>query len=99
MRESEPWEEEPAHDILAAEAFAVPTPDPALRHGPVALPEDPAGVEEPHDILAAEAFALPAPRDGFGGSLSRRGSAARRLTLAAGAALLVLTVLRRLGRR
>ena len=50
---------EPAHDILAAEAFAVPAPDPALRR--VVLPEDPAGIAEPHDILAAEEFAMPAP--------------------------------------
>ncbi len=52
-------EEEP-HDILAAEAFAVPAPDPSLHHGPVVLPEDPTGIAEPHDVLAAEEFAMPA---------------------------------------
>jgi hypothetical protein len=51
---------EPARDILAAEAFAVPAPDPALRRIGV-LPEHPAGISEPHDILAAEEFAMPAP--------------------------------------
>jgi hypothetical protein len=52
--------EEPAHDILAAEAFAMPAPDPAFRHDLV-VPQDPAGIAEPHDILAAEAYAMPAP--------------------------------------
>lgn len=41
--------EEPAHDILAAEEFALPGPDPTFHQ------------ESAHDILAAEEFALPAP--------------------------------------
>jgi hypothetical protein len=53
-------EQEPAHDVLAAEAFAVPAPDPALRQRTVVLPDDPSGIAEPHDILAAEEFAMPA---------------------------------------
>jgi hypothetical protein len=53
---------EPAHDVLAAEAFAVPTADPSLRHAPFKLPEDPSGIAEPHDVLAAEEFAMPATR-------------------------------------
>ena len=53
-------QEEPAHDILAAEAFAMPAADPSSPP-PVALPDDPAGILEPHDILAAEEFAMPAP--------------------------------------
>src|ERR1700716_3199395 len=52
--------EEPAHDVLAAEEFAVPAPDPSLHHGPVRLPDDPTGIAEPHDVLAAEEFAMPA---------------------------------------
>jgi hypothetical protein len=52
--------QEAAHDILAAEAFAVPAADPAFRRVTV-LPDDPAGIAEPHDILAAEEFAMPAP--------------------------------------
>lgn len=55
-------DQEPARDVLAAEAFAVPAPDPALRRRPVELPEDPSGIAEPHDILAAEEFAMPAGR-------------------------------------
>jgi hypothetical protein len=39
--------EDAAHDVLAAEAFAMPSADPSLR-------EDAA-----HDVLAAEAFAMP----------------------------------------
>jgi hypothetical protein len=54
--------EEQAHDVLAAEAFAVPAPDPWLRHQPITLPDDPTGIAEPHDVLAAEEFAMPAPR-------------------------------------
>ena len=56
---------EPPHDILAAEAFVVPGPDPELHpHGPVRLPEDPTGIAEAHDVLAAEEFAMPAVRPG-----------------------------------
>jgi hypothetical protein len=72
--------QEPAHDVLAAEAFAVPTPDPRLRHDLV-LPGDPAGIVEPHDILAAEEFAMPAPEpEAEGGRLGPgkgRGQAAK----------------------
>ncbi|MBV9164684.1 MAG: hypothetical protein JO321_11320 [Solirubrobacterales bacterium] len=50
-----------AHDILAAEEFAMPAPDPDLHHhDPVLLPEDPTGIAEPHDVLAAEEFPIPA---------------------------------------
>ncbi len=48
--------------MLAAEAFAVPTADPSLRHQPIKLPDDPSGIAEPHDVLAAEEFAMPATR-------------------------------------
>jgi hypothetical protein len=58
-RES-PRPEDEAHDVLAAEAFAVPAADPSLRHEPITLPEDPSGIAEPHDVLAAEEFAMPA---------------------------------------
>jgi hypothetical protein len=56
-------DEDLAHDILAAEAFAMPAPEPRLRPELV-LPGDPAGILEPHDILAAEEFAMPAPDAG-----------------------------------
>jgi hypothetical protein len=77
---------EGAHDVLAAEEFGVPAPDPDLHHhGPVALPEDPTGIVEPHDILAAEEFALPAPRYGGGepyGVTRRTPRPSRRATFA-----------------
>lgn len=49
-----------AHDVLAAEEFALPAPDPSIGHAPAELPDDPSGIAEPHDVLSAEAFALPA---------------------------------------
>ena len=39
--------DESAHDVLAAEEFAMPAPDPSLHHGPVTLPDDPTGIAEP----------------------------------------------------
>ena len=41
--------EEKPHDVLAAEEYGVPAPDPA--------PHD----QEPHDVLAAEEYGVPAP--------------------------------------
>jgi hypothetical protein len=38
-----------AHDVLAAEEFGMPAPDPALHREPA------------HDVLAAEEFGMPAP--------------------------------------
>jgi hypothetical protein len=38
-----------AHDVLAAEEFAMPAPDPELH----------ARAERPHDVLAADEFAMP----------------------------------------
>jgi hypothetical protein len=88
-------EDEAAHDVLAAEAFAVPAPDPNLRHDHVVLPEDPSGIAEPHDVLAAEEFAMPAgtprPRDSGSSSAAR----ARQGALGAAAAVLALVGLRR----
>jgi len=37
-----------AHDVLAAEEFGMPAPDPALHR------------DRPHDVLAAEEFGMPA---------------------------------------
>jgi hypothetical protein len=44
------------HDTLAADAFAIPAPDP---HSAAAVPHDP--LEPVHDTLAADEFAIPAP--------------------------------------
>lgn len=87
---------EPPHDILAAEAFALPAPDPRLHHRDLRLPEDPTGIAEPHDVLAAEMFALPAvtvPGAAAGGHSEDRHRALR-LVAGAGAALLAARVVR-----
>lgn len=85
--------EEPVHDVLAAEAFAMPAPDPSLHHGPVVLPGDPTGIAEPHDVLAAEEFPMPAPRPAV--TLPER-KASHRLGIAAATAFVLLLVARRL---
>lgn len=93
--------EDAAHDVLAAEAFAMPSADPTLRHVPIALPDDPSGIAEAHDVLAAEEFAMPAGRgsaEGSGGgplALASRAASPKRLGIAAAVALAVLLVLRR----
>jgi hypothetical protein len=91
-RESTP---EAAHDVLAAEAFAVPARDPELHHhGPISLPEDPTGDPEPHDVLAAEEFPMPAPRPHPADALAERRGGFGRLAfeVAAGLALVALAV-------
>ena len=58
-----------AHDVLAAEEFGVPAPDPMLQHEPLNVPEDPEdpeGQEPPHDVLAGEEFPIPAGPDRIG---------------------------------
>jgi hypothetical protein len=91
-----PQPDEPVHDVLAAEAFAVPAPDPVLHHGPVVLPDDPSGIEGPHDVLAAEEFAMPAPRPGVGLIGLRHDSGTPTLVVGAAVALLGFVLLRRL---
>src|SRR5260370_40711393 len=86
---------EDAHDVLAAEAFAVPAPDPELRHGPVVLPEAPTGIPEPHDILAAEEFPMPSGGRSCGPGQANRSRAARRGGLIAGPGLLAAATPRR----
>ena len=88
---------EPAHDVLAAEAFAVPTADPGLRR-PMQLPEDPSGIAEPHDILAAEEFAMPVGRPALGGGRLTPSAEAGRWA-AVGAAAAGFIALLRLRRR
>ena len=81
-----------AHDVLAAEEFGVPAPDPVLHHGPVSPPPDPSGIAGPHDVLAAEEFALPAGTAPARSPASRHGHAGERrlVSIALGALLLVL---------
>jgi len=100
MAERKKPEGESAHDVLAAEEFAMPAPDPSLHHGPVTLPDDPTGIAEPHDVLAAEEFAMPAPRSGGDGSGSApRRRPSRQLVALAGAGAVVLVRLIRRRRR
>jgi hypothetical protein len=91
---------EEAHDVLAAEAFAMPAPDPSLHHGPVVLPDDPTGIEEPHDVLAAEEFPMPAPcGPGSSRARVRPEKTSHRIGIAVAAGLLLGLARRALRRR
>jgi len=92
---AEPNASEEAHDVLAAEEFAMPAPEAAWRRGPIVLPADPTGNPEPHDVLAAEEFAMPAPppRPAFAGTPAPRRS--RAVPLLAGLGALALLRRRR----
>jgi hypothetical protein len=101
MTERETSLDERPHDVLAAEEFAMPAPDPELHHhGPISLPGDPTGIEGPHDVLAAEEFPMPAPRgvSGVGSALARRAGGLDPRGAVAAAAALGLVVLRRVVR-
>ncbi len=95
MAESEtPPTEEPAHDVLAAEEFGMPAPDP-----PHQVPEDPSGIPEPHDVLAAEEYPLGGGDPAGSGSLVRHPDGGiRRGVLLAAIALAALMALQRLKR-
>jgi hypothetical protein len=102
-RES-PRPEDEAHDVLAAEAFAVPAADPSLRHEPITLPDDPSGIAEAHDILAAEEFAMPAtgpvsPEKGPARRIAAKAPRAVRIVALIAVALGVLRAFRRRRRR
>jgi hypothetical protein len=57
----DPESDAPVTDVLAAEEFGVPAPDPALTPEELLqLPRDLVG-DQPRDVLAAEEFAMPAP--------------------------------------
>jgi hypothetical protein len=89
-----PSTEEPAHDVLAAEEFAMPAPDP-----PHAVPEDPSGIPEPHDVLAAEEYPLGGGDPAGSRSLVRHPDGGiRRGVLLAAIALSALMALQRLKR-
>jgi len=87
MREPRDRNDQDAHDVLAAEEFPMPAPDPAIHHGPVELPSDLTGSDEPRDVLAAEEFAMPA------GSPHAFGPTDIRLSRAGGPSLLPLLML------
>ena len=86
---------EEAHDVLAAEEFALPSPDPTIHHGPVRLPEDPTGIIEPHDVLAAEEFAMPAAPNRIVNAERRRSLTPVAWALGFGGTLVLLSLLRR----
>lgn len=91
---------EPAHDILAAEEFGMPAPDPDLHHGPVVVPEDPATADEPpHDVLAAEQFAMPAVHHAPPPALVDPGPSTAMLLARVAAAFVAALLLARLLRR
>ncbi len=91
--------EEP-HDVLAAEEFAMPSPDERSGGRLTELPPDPTGIEEPHDVLAAEEFAMPSPEERASGQSaagrpSQRGGNPAAIAAAAALLVLLLVVLRR----
>ena len=91
--------DEAAHDVLAAEAFAMPAPDPSLHHGPVVLPDDPTGIAEPHDVLAAEEFPMPAAGGQQSSGVVRPRKTSHRVGIAAAAGALLVLARRALRRR
>jgi len=76
---------EEAHDVLAADEFAMPARGDYGLH----LPRDPHGIEEPHDVLAADEFAMPSGPDRIAETLKSGGSSSS-LKLFGAAALAVL---------
>jgi hypothetical protein len=83
------------HDILAAEEFVVPAPDPGLHgDGPhdvlaaeefvVPAPDPGLHGDGPHDVLAAEEFVVPAPDPGLHGDLPHDVLAAEEFAVPAG---------------
>lgn len=97
-------EQEPPHDVLAAEEFPLGVGDPVLHHrGPVLLPPDPSGIDLPHDVLAAEEFAMPAPSARHPSLARRHRVSAAGVGVVLGAALgllaLALALVRARGRR
>ncbi len=87
MVQTQSLESEPV-DVLAAEVFAVPAPDPLLRPEVLNLPPDPVA-DEPHDVLAAEEFPMPAPEEAH--PILRPRDRRNRLTLQVALNVLVLT--------
>ncbi len=81
-------------DVLAAEEFGVPAPDPALHPENLVLPPD-LVAQKPHDVLAAEEFPMPSPDEAHSPpGASRRKKAAVRVALNA-APLVAVWLLRR----
>jgi hypothetical protein len=81
-----------AHDVLAADEFAIPARGDYGLH----LPGDPHGISEPHDVLAADEFAMPSGPDRVVQTLKSGGSKNTLWILGAAAlAALIYAALRR----
>jgi len=92
---------EAARDVLAAEEFGVPAPDPLLHHEPLNVPddpEDPEGQAPPHDVLAGEEFPIPAAPD-RGADAGPTGVSRRPKGAVGGAAVALLGLVALLRRR
>ena len=86
-------------DVLAAEEFGVPSPDPALQPEVLKLPADLVG-DEPRDVLAAEEFAMPAPEEArVKRSLSEKARTPKFVAIVTAPVVLSVWVVRRLRRR
>src|SRR3954454_20292586 len=70
-----------AHDVLAADEFAMPARGDYGLH----LPRDPHGIEEPYDVLAADEFAMPSGPDRVVQTLKSSGASHSPKPLRAGA--------------
>ena len=75
-----------AHDVLAADEFAIPARGDYGLH----LPRDPHGIEEPHDVLAADEFGFPAGPDRVIGTQNGHGGPNPLMVLAAVAVAVLL---------
>jgi len=96
-------EEDPEgpHDVLAAEEFGVPAPDPMLAHEPLEVPsdpDDPEGELPPHDVLAGEEFPIPAA-PARGADAESTGGSRRPKGVLGGAAVAVLGLVALVRRR
>jgi hypothetical protein len=92
--------EEPPTDVLAAEEFVVPAPDPALTPERLELPSDLVGGEA-RDVLVAEEFAMPAPDEArvHRTLYPRRASLAKRVVVNLPPLVAAVWLYRRLRRR
>jgi hypothetical protein len=84
---------EEAHDVLAADEFAMPARGDYGLH----LPRDPHGIEEAHDVLAADEFGFPAGPDRPAGTL--KGGGAPNPVVVLGATALAVLLYRAVKRR
>jgi hypothetical protein len=84
---------EEAHDVLAADEFAMPARGDYGLH----LPGDPHGIVEAHDVLAADEFAMPSGPDRLVETL--KGGGAPNPVVVLGAAALAVLLYRAVKRR